>query len=137
MHVYLPSLVLIARVVFLLEHRHTDSITDATARASAVVGVDNKALVDSKHLLQQTNISAIPVVSSIYMVEVVQSTRDLLGVILDSQLSPSDHIAAHRLIGCYFTSAAESLRQRTTTFLPLMKTTRESYRRTVSSLSSV
>ena len=43
------------------------------------------------HLLQQVDIGDIPVPSS--MVKVVQSARDLV-VILDSQLSLSDHIAA-------------------------------------------
>jgi len=43
------------------------------------------------HLLQQVDISDIPVLSS--TVRVVQSARDL-GVILDSQLSLSAHIAA-------------------------------------------
>jgi len=50
------------------------------------------------HLLQQVDISDIPVLSS--TVRVVQSARDL-GVILDSQLSLSAHIAALCQSGFY------------------------------------
>jgi len=50
------------------------------------------------HLLQQVDIGEIPVLSS--MVKVVQSARDL-GVILDSQLSLCDHIAASCRAGFY------------------------------------
>jgi len=53
----------------------------------------------SGHLLQQVDINVIPVLSS--AVKVVQSMRDL-GVILDSQLLLSDHIAA--LVGLVFIS---------------------------------
>ena len=52
----------------------------------------------SGHLLQQVDISDIPVLSS--TVRVVQSARDL-GVILDSQLSLSAHIAALCRSGFY------------------------------------
>ena len=45
----------------------------------------------SGHLLQQVYINVIPVLSS--AVKVVQSVHDL-GIILDSQLSMSDYIAA-------------------------------------------
>jgi len=52
----------------------------------------------AEHLLQQVDISDIPVLSS--TVRVVQSARDL-GVILDSQLSLSAHIAALCRSGFY------------------------------------
>jgi len=50
------------------------------------------------HLLQQVDINVIPVLSS--AVKVVQSAPDL-GVILDSQLSLSDHTAALCRTGFY------------------------------------
>jgi len=53
------------------------------------------------HLLEQVDIGNIPVLSS--TVKVVQSARDL-GVILDSQLSLSDHIDCH--LSGWFLSAS-------------------------------
>jgi len=50
------------------------------------------------HLLQQVDISVIPVLSS--TVKVVQSPRDF-GVILASQLSLSEHTAALCRVGFY------------------------------------
>jgi len=84
-------------------------ITSAVHRLAACIADVNNWLrfnpskteimwLDAGHLLQQVDISDIPVLSS--TVRVVQSARDL-GVILDSQLSLSAHIAVLCRAGFY------------------------------------
>ena len=71
----------------------TDSICHWTSASRLHFNPSKTEIVwlGAGHLLQQVGINVIPVLSS--AVKVVQSACNL-GIILDSQLSLSDHIAA-------------------------------------------